>query len=264
MQQGGGAKRLPIQHEPFFRKGPAQLLRQLRHGPAVGLQLFPGAGGLQQGMTDRICQVRMGTEPHPDREERLAVKVQAGDGGIVQALPAAQDGGDGSLVTHDGDVAFALPQAAEDPGGHAPADGLVALRALRHQAGVKLPGGIERREALPDLPEGEPVPHAHVLLLDAGHLPGGGAEGQGGLPGADQAAAEHRVQTLQLRHEGQQRSLEPAQASQGEIRSPAHAPALPDGEIRHGVADQPDLTAHNSSPKYSSNKAAASCRRRWA
>ena len=35
-------------------------------------------------------------------------------------------------------------------------------------------------------------------------------------------------------------------------------------EIRHGVADQPDLTAHNSSPKNSSNKAAASCRRRWA
>ena len=59
--------------------------------------------------------------------------------------------------------------------------------------------------------KGQPVPRAHVLFLQPRHDDGGGAERRGGVPCARKRTAEYRLHAGELRREGQQRRLQPAE-----------------------------------------------------
>ena len=152
-------------------------------------------------------------------------------------------------MTHDSDIAAALPQAFGKCRVHPHPDSCIRFSTLGQERRILLPRGVQLRKAPHDLGKGQAVPRAHALFLKALDHDRISTQRQGGFPGTDEGTAEDLVHASQFRHKGQQRRLKLSQLSQRNVRFAADAPALPDRDIRHGVADQIEFSHFSSSPK---------------
>ena len=254
VQQRRAAKKRPVQGK---RQGLRQAKGLCRHGPGMGGDPLPGIGGGQQ-LFRQLRRQRQTRQRGGRLQVQLPVIAQPGDRGVrgpertalLQGQPhrRGQQRLDHRGVGGQHQIAAALLRAGAGRGHHPPLYLLQRLRPRRDQQRIIGTGGVKRWPALPDLPEVQPVPDAHVLLGQLVHQAQGLSQGRRRVPAAAQRAGKYILRGLGTKGLSQQTGLHPAQGTQGQVRSPqTHMGAQ--GKIRVTVADQINPFHQNRSSK---------------